>query len=86
MKVTYTKHVLEKIAILKLLGWSITKKQIENTINDPFWIGAFKHGDETAMSLIKKTHILRVIFNRENDRIKVITVHIARRGRYESTL
>ena len=38
------------------------------------------------MSVIDKKHILRVIFKREGDIIKVITVHIARRGKYESTL
>ena len=29
---------------------------------------------------------LRIVFNIEDDIIKVITFHIARRGRYESTL
>ncbi|MBA3724465.1 MAG: hypothetical protein H0W89_06315 [Candidatus Levybacteria bacterium] len=84
--IIYTKHVLEKMSLLKQLGWVITKSKIKKTIVKPTWSGVSKHGEFTAMDMMKDTHILRVIFNREGDKIKVITVHVARRGRYESTL
>ena len=48
------------------------------------WVS--KHGEETAMDLVDEKHILRVVFNRKDDIIKIITLHIARRGKYESTL
>lgn len=86
MKFVFTKHTVAKLAALKELGWKITETKVKQTISKPKWRGSSKHGQETAMALVNSQHILRVIFNREHDRIKVITLHIARRGRYESTL
>jgi len=71
---------------LKRLGWDISKNKIEKTIINPKWRGVSKHGQETAMSLIDEEHILRVVMRKEDDIITVITLHIARRGKYESTL
>ena len=87
MKFVFTKHAeRDKIPVLKELGRTVTKVQIKNTIKNPKWKGITNKGQETAMSLLDKKHILRVIFRRENDIIKIITLHIARRGKYESTL
>lgn len=86
MKIIYTKHVLEeKIPKEKALGWNITKSKISQTIRNPKWKGVTRFGQPTAMSLMDDRHILRVIFKREGDIIVVITVHISRRGTYEST-
>ncbi len=87
MKIVYTKHALEDtFAKLKRFGWMITQKQIKDTIKKPKWRGVTKKGEETAMSLVDEKHILRVIFSRGKGIIKVITFHIARRGKYGSTL
>lgn len=69
----------------KLLGWNITKAKIRQTIRKPRWTGITRYGQPAAMSLMDEKHILRVVFNVEGDIIKVITVYIARRGKYEST-
>jgi len=71
---------------LERLGWKITKRKVENIIKKPDWKGVSRFGQETALGLVDKIHILRVIFNKDGDIIKVITFHIARRGKYESTL
>lgn len=86
MKIVYTKHALEKFKFLKRFGWTISKTNIRQTLATPRWRGVSRFGQETAMSLLDPTHILRVIFGREDDRLKVITFHPARRGTYESTL
>jgi len=87
MKIIYTKHAIkDKMPALKRLGWDISKNKIEKTIINPKWRGVSKHGQETAMSLIDEEHILRVVMRKEDDIITVITLHIARRGKYESTL
>ena len=86
MKIIFTKHVLEKFKILEQFGWKITKIHVQNTIKTPKWIGKSRFGQRTAMSTVDSMHILRVIFNQENGKIKVITFHIARRGKYESTI
>ena len=87
MKVIFTKHVLkDKLPAIKRFGWEITRKKIKIAVRHPRWRGVTKRGQETAMSLVDKEHILRVVFRREGDIITIITVHIARRGKYGSTL
>lgn len=86
MKFVFTKHAIEKFTELERLGWRINKDKIKRTINNPKWRGISRHGQETAMSLIDQTHIIRIVFDRGDGIIKVITFHIARRGKYESTL
>ena len=87
MEIVFTKHALEKFEVLKRLGWYITKAKIRKTLQNPKWKGPSRYGQETAMRLIDEKHIIRVVFDREDDIIiKVITFHIARRGTYESTL
>lgn len=86
MKIILSWHVLnEKIPLLKSVNWNITKAKIRQTIKKPKWRGTTEKGQPTAMSLVDQNHILRVVYKRENDIITVITIHIARRGRYEST-
>lgn len=87
MKIVYTKHALkDKLPALKRLGWNISKNKIKNTIANPQWRGTSKHGQGTAMSIVDEKHILRVVIRREGDIITVITLHIARRGKYKSAL
>lgn len=86
MKIVFTKHVLEdSIPRFTLLGWKITKVKIKQTIMNPKWIGVSRYGQPAVMSLMDDKHILRVIFEKEGDIIRIITAYIARRGTYEST-
>ena len=86
MKIVFTKHVIDKkIPLIRSLGWNITEFKIGQIIKKLKWKGKTKYGQSTAMSLVDERHILRVIFEIESDIIRVITVHIARRGTYEST-
>lgn len=87
MKFVFTKHAAkDKLPMLKRFGWIVTKARVKKVIKNPRWSGLTKKGQKTAMDLVDKTHILRVIFRKENDIITVITLHIARRGKYGSTL
>ena len=86
MTIAYTKHAIEKFEFLKRFDWDITKTNIRQTIEHPRWRGVPRFGQATTMSLLDSKHILRVIFDRDNDILRVITFHPARRGTYESTL
>jgi len=87
VKIVFTKHALDKIKELELEGWFITKNKIYRTIKNPAWKGLTKEDQETAISLIDPKHIIRVVIRREGAGIiRVITFHIGRRGKYESTL
>lgn len=86
MKITYTKHAEEKFIQLERLGWKITKRKVATIVEKPHWKGVSRFGQETGLGLMDKSHILRVIYDKNDDIIKIITFHIARRGKYESTL
>ena len=87
MKIVYTKHALEKFKELELEGWHITKSKISGTIKNPKWKGKTKEDQETALSLLDPKHIIRIVFEKQKSGIiKVITFHLGKRGRYESTL
>lgn len=87
MKFIFTKHaVKDKIPALKKFGWIITRSRVKQIVKNPRWSGLTKKGQKTVMDLIDEAHILRVIFRKEDDIITIITLHIARRGKYGSTL
>ena len=86
MKIVYTKHAQEKILALRKESWFITKEKIKQTIKSPKWKGSTRYDQETAIGLVNDRHIIRIVLDRKGDIIKVITFHIGRRGRYESTL
>lgn len=82
-------HALEKFKVLAAEGWKITKNKIRQTIKKPKWQGTTNSGQKTVMSLVGEKHIIRIVLRRggpKGDIIRVITFHIARRGKYESTL
>ena len=86
MKIVLSKHIIEKkIPLLRSLGWNITKSKIKKIIQNPKWKGFTEANQPTIMGLVDKMHILRVVYRQNNGIIFVITIHIARRGRYEST-
>ena len=83
MKVIFTKHAAEeKFLELEKHGWKITKTKVKQVLRNPKWKGISKHGEETAMGLLDEKRILRIVFRREDVIIIVITIHVARRGRY----
>lgn len=86
MKIVLTWHVLnDTIPKFRLLGWDITQAKIRQTIKRPNWTGITKYGQLAAMSLMDEDYLLRVVYKHEGVIITVITLYIARRGRYEST-
>jgi len=86
VKIVYTKHALEKFVELEKEGWKITKTKIRQIIKNPEWNGSTRYDQETAIGLMDEKHILRIVLDRKGDIIKVVTFHIGRRGKYESTL
>ena len=86
MKVIYTKHALEKIEELKKEKWFVTKTKIRQVIKNPTWRVLTRENQNIVMSLMDEKHILRIVLGNTGGIIKVITFHIGRRERYESTL
>jgi len=84
--IIYTKHALLKKRILKELGWDISKKLIEKTINRPVRVDKDVGKIEKvfiANYLVNKKHILRVVYMKVKSSAVVITFYVSRRERYE---
>jgi len=84
MKTAFTKHALRKQEILRELGWGISLKFVEETIRKPHFTGKTRYGQPTAISLLDKEYILRVVYEERSGIITVITFHVARRGKYNT--
>lgn len=86
MKIFLSDHVInEKIPLIRSLGFDISESRIKKIVKKPRWKGITDTNQLTVMGLVDEKHILRAVLKKENGIITVITVHIARRGRYEST-
>lgn len=86
IKIVISEHILKKkIPILRSQGWFISEAKIKDTIMSPEWKGVSPYKQPTVMSLMDKNHILRVVINKNDDIIFAVTIHITRRGRYESS-
>ncbi len=83
VNIVYTKHSIFKFEILAKHGFSITKEQIEDTIQQPDKLIVGKMGRLIAQKAIGKTHLIRVIYIKANDEVKVITFYPTRGQRYE---
>ena len=79
MGIVYTEHSIFKFEILAKHGFNVTKEQIEEAIRQPDKLMAGKMGRLIAQKTIDKVHLIRVIYTKENDEVKVITFYPTRR-------
>jgi len=85
MKIVFTKHTEFKFKILKRHKFLVTRDQIEDIIKRPEKVKKGKSNRLIAQKSISKTHLIRVIYER-NDEIRDITFYPARRWRYEGQI
>ncbi len=83
MKIVYTKHSRNKFRLFKAHGLRITKEQVEEALLKPESVTLGVKGRLIAQGRLNETHVIRVIYSKEKDIIKVITFYPARRERYE---
>ena len=86
MKITFTNHAKRKFKILEEHEFRVTKKQVEGVVRNPESILEGERNRFIAQKVLDNDHLLRVIFEKENKEIKIITFYPARRERYESKL
>ena len=84
VEIKFCKHALFKIEILKKHGFVFTQEQIADTIRNPDKIFQGRKNRIIAQKSISPTHLLRVIYEKTEDYIEVITFYPARRERYEN--
>lgn len=79
----FTKHAREKFKILKQHKFKILKNQVIETVNNPDLIDYSKRPLLIAQGKISPTHVLRVVYKKENSNKIIITFYPGRRKQYE---
>ena len=79
----FTKHAREKFKILKDHKFIIIKNQVIETLNKPDLIDRSKAPLLISQRRISQTHVLRVVYKKENDNKIIITFYPGRRKDYE---
>lgn len=81
--IRFTSHARRKFQVLKELGLDIPEDKVVHAVREPSSTRhTWKNRFVTTLRL-NSTHILRVVFEKENGNITVVTFYPARRARYE---
>jgi len=72
-----------KFEILKRLGLSISVKQVVNAVKNPETADVGWKGRFIASTKLNRDHVLRVVYEKIDDKKLVVTFYPARRKRYE---
>ncbi len=79
----FTKHAREKFEILKEHKFEISRKQVIETINNPELIDRSRYPLLIAQKQINTSHVLRVVYKKENSNKIIITFYPGRTKQYE---
>ena len=82
MEVRFTSHAVEKLRLLRSHGVKVRKEQVEQSVLEPERVTEGLGGKLIAEQKLDEKHVLRVVFVREENQIRVITMYPARSGRY----
>jgi hypothetical protein len=82
VKITFTKHAREKFKILENHGFIVKKSQVKDILQKPDNVKKSDLFVFIAQGAINEKYILRVVFKKEKDIIKVITFYPVRKERY----
>lgn len=80
--IVFTKHALAKFAILKTHKFLVTKSQVIKTLKNPDLVDKSRLPLLIAQKKIDKSHVLRVVYKKEMNGIKVITFYPGRVKQY----
>lgn len=80
----FTKHAIEKFAILNEHGFAVSKNEIVETITKPDSIDHSRHPLIIAQTSFDKNRVLRVVYKEEYGVKIIITFYPGRKNQYES--
>jgi hypothetical protein len=84
--IRFTDHARRKFKVLRDLGLEVEEHKVLEIVRKPSIIGRGWKDRLVATGPLNSTHVLRVIFEKQNGNITVVTFYPARRARYESKL
>lgn len=83
MKTIYTKHALRKFFDLAKLGIRVNKSIVNDAIKNPLHVDHETDPPKIiASGNLDPDHVIRVVYHKENDIIRIITFYPAKKGRY----
>lgn len=84
IKIVFTKHAeTDKFEMLKKFNFMLTKEDVLEVLREPEHIDQESDKPNVIVSKkLDKNHILRVVYRKEGDIIKIITFYPAEKGRY----
>jgi uncharacterized DUF497 family protein len=83
LNIEISKHAREKLSILRIHGIRIGEDMIREVLINPDKTLDAWQGRLIAEGKLDENHILRVVYIKEQqDKIRVITVYPAKKGRY----
>lgn len=83
MRIVFTKHALKKFGFHKQAGWSFSRTDIKETIQNPHYFEILRERSvESAIKKLDQKHDFRVIYRKEDDIIIIVTFYPTEKGRY----
>lgn len=83
MPVRYTHHANQKFKDLDRLGVHVTKRRVSSILKKPNFIDAeTDYPNFIAAGPLDATHLLRIVYRKEDDILVVITFYPTRKERY----
>jgi hypothetical protein len=82
LEVRLTRHAAEKLRLLSNHSLKIRRELVEQSALEPERVIEGFGGRSIAEKRLDEEHVLRVVFVKEENQIRVITLYPARRGRY----
>lgn len=83
MDIRFTKHALEKFAVLRMHGVRVSKSQVLAAIRKPSRVDYDRLPLLIAQADFDKRRVLRVVYKAEAQSIKIITFYPGRKTQYE---
>lgn len=85
MEIVFTKHAEEKFDILKKHRVAVSRKQVEVILKSPDRIDRSRYPLLIAQGVLDPTHVLRIVYRKEDNSIIVITFYPGRTSQYDKT-
>jgi len=80
--IVFTKHATEKFKVLKRHKFITSRREVLAAVNNPDIVDYSRLPLFIAQRKIDKTHVLRVVYKRDSETIKIITFYPGRTKQY----
>jgi hypothetical protein len=82
-EIIFSSHAENKFAILRRHGFHISRDAILLALEGPDKVDHGYKERKIAQKVIDENHVIRVVFEEQHDKFRVITFYPGRRVRYE---